>query len=192
VFDIETDVPGTVIAAKLNAPGSWHDSRVAQPIYEKLLTKTPAGYYLVADTAFPRGTNQIQGRIRAPIKAGQKITGTHAEVEEKLAFNRELLSYRQTAEWGMRALQGAFGRLRIPLEVNHTERRAKLLETCIRLHNLRARRVGINQIRSVYMREWRATEELDDLWRNFESMLFAEQRSRDRVSKYHVYASYED
>jgi hypothetical protein len=46
----------------------------------------------------------------------------------------------------MRALQGAFGQLRIPLEVNHTERRAKLLETCIWLHNLHAQRVGINQI----------------------------------------------
>ena len=192
MFDIETDVPGTFIAAKLKAPGSWHDLCVAQPIYEKLLMKTPAGYYLVANTAFPQGTNQIQGCIRTPIKVGQKITGTHAEVEEKLAFNRELLSYRQTTEWGMRALQGAFGRLQIPLKVNHTERRAKLLETCIWLHNLHAQRVGINQIRSVYMREWRVTEELDDLWRNFESMLFAEQRSRDRVSKYHVYTSYED
>ena len=88
MFDIETDVPGAVIAAKLNAPGSWHDLCVTQPIYEKLLTKMPAGYYLVADTAFPRGTNQIQGCIRAPIKVGQKITGTHAEVEEKLTFNR--------------------------------------------------------------------------------------------------------
>lgn len=181
-----------MIAAKLNAPGSWHDSRVAQPIYEKLRTQTPSGYYLVADTAFPRGTNQISGRIQAPIKAGQRITGDAQEVQEKLAFNRELLSYRQTAEWGMRTLQGSFGRLRIPLEVNHTEKRGDLLETCVRLHNLRANKVEINQIRTVYMKAWRETDELDELWTNFGNMLFSEQRRRDRVSNYHVYASYED
>lgn len=111
---------------------------------------------------------------------------------EKLAFNRELLSYRQTAEWGMRALQGSFGRLRVPLEINQTEKRACLLETCVRLHNLRANRVGINQIRSVYMKQWRETDELDDLWKNFENLLFSEQRARDRVSNYHVYASYDE
>ena len=96
--DIALSKSGSIIAAKLNAPGSWHDSRVAQPIYERLHTKTPPGYYLVADTAFPRGTNQIEGRIRVPIKVGQQLTGTRAEIDEKLAFNHKLLSYRQTAE----------------------------------------------------------------------------------------------
>ncbi|KAG6828836.1 hypothetical protein H0H93_014699, partial [Arthromyces matolae] len=51
---------GEIIACKLNAPGSWHDSRVARDIYEKLRTRTPEGYYLVTDTAFPRGTDQIK------------------------------------------------------------------------------------------------------------------------------------
>ncbi|EGO18422.1 hypothetical protein SERLADRAFT_375165 [Serpula lacrymans var. lacrymans S7.9] len=87
-----------IIAANLNVPGSWHDSWVAQPIYKKLRTKMPDKYYLVADTAFPRSTTQISGRICAPIKAGQHIPGTREDVAEKLAFNRELLSYCQTAE----------------------------------------------------------------------------------------------
>ena len=58
---------GEIIAAKLNANGSWHDSRVAQPIYEKLCIATPEGYYLVTDTAFPHGTDQIKGHICAPM-----------------------------------------------------------------------------------------------------------------------------
>ena len=66
-FSKETDdtffTVGTVIACKLNAPGSWHDSQVAQPIYKKLHTTTLEGNYLVTDTAFPRGTNQIEGHI---------------------------------------------------------------------------------------------------------------------------------
>ncbi|TDL17816.1 hypothetical protein BD410DRAFT_843265 [Rickenella mellea] len=181
---------GTIIAARLNAPGSWHDSRIAQPIYVKLLENTPAGYYLVADTAFPRGNNQIRGRIRAPLKAGQAIPGTHADVQEVLAFNRQLLSYRQTAEWGMRALQGTFGRLRVPLEINHVERQADLLETCVRLHNFRTEAVGINQIRTVYMPNWDVDPDLTT-WAPFEDMLFSDQRKNDRVARFHIVANYE-
>lgn len=183
---------GTVIAAKLNAPGSWHDSRVAQSIYEKLRTRTPAGFYLVADTAFPRGSSQIDGRICAPIKTGQRLRGTAEEIDEKLAFDRELLSYRQTAEWGNRGLQGSFGRLRIPLEINNDEKRGDLLEICIRLYNLRARRVGFNQIRTVYMPIWRQTAEDEEVWVNFENMLFSQQRRSDRVSRYHNFAEYDE
>jgi hypothetical protein len=91
------------------------------------LTHTPDGFYLVADTAFPRGVNQIQGKIRAPIKTGQRFQGTRDEIENRVAFDRELLSYRQTAEWGMRSLQGSFGRLQIPLEVGRQEERGDLL-----------------------------------------------------------------
>lgn len=72
------------------------------PVYEKLWTQTPPGYYLVADTAFPHGTDDIAGRIQKPLKAGQRIPGrNHKEVDERIAFDRELLLYRQTAEWGM-------------------------------------------------------------------------------------------
>ena len=192
VQEYATDrISGTIIAANLNALGSWHDAHVAQPIYEKLRSRTPAGFYLVADTAFPRGTRNIEGRICAPIKAGQRLHGTIEEIEEKLAFDRELLSYRQTAEWGNRALQGSFGRLCIPMEINHKDSRGDLLEICIRLHNLRATQVGLNQIQNVYMPQWRHTAEEEDVWSNFEGMLFSEQRKKDRVSRFHIYAEYE-
>lgn len=180
-----------MIAAKLNAPGSWHDSRIARPIYEKLRTRTPDGFYLVADTAFPRGVKQIEGKIRAPIKTGQRMQGTVDEIQERLAFDRELLSYRQTAEWGMRGLQGSFGRLRIPLEIGRQTERGDLLEICVRLHNLRAESVGINQIRNVYMPLWRQNREEEEVWMNFENMLFSDQRRSDRVARFHNIAMYE-
>ncbi|KAJ7735880.1 hypothetical protein DFH07DRAFT_870725 [Mycena maculata] len=72
---------GNIIAAKLNAPGSWHDSRITQDIYEKLRTRTPDGFYL--------------------------MRGTMDEIEERLAFDRELLSHRQTAEGGMRGVSSS-------------------------------------------------------------------------------------
>ncbi|KAG6913460.1 hypothetical protein DXG01_006709 [Tephrocybe rancida] len=182
---------GPIIAAKLNAPGSWHDAHVAQPIFEKLRMKTPEGYYMVADTAFPRGTSQIDGRIRAPVKAGQRLQGTAEEIQEKMAFDRELLSYRQTAEWGNRTLQGSFGRLRVPLDINNAESRGDLLETTVRLHNLRCRRVGYNQIQSVYVPMWRSTMEEEEIWLNFENMVFADQRRNDRVTRFHTFAEFE-
>lgn len=170
----------------MNGPGSWHDSRVAQPIYDKLQDDTPAGYYLVADSAFPAGTPALKGRIHSPLKAGLRLSGSQEELDARMAFNRQLLSYRQTAEWGMRSLQGSFGRLRVPLEVNDVGRRADLLEICVRLHNLRARRVGFNQIRTVYMHEWCADGDQLHLWQSFEHILFSDQRKIDRVSRYHV------
>jgi len=96
-----------------------------------------------------------------------------------MAFNRELLSFRQTAEWGMRSLQGAFGRLRVPLDINSEDARSNLIEICVCLHNLRAVRVGINQIRQVYMPQWQETAADRELWACFEEMLPGEQRQRD-------------
>ena len=51
-FAFMIHMEGVIIACSFNAPRSWHDSCVAQPIYEKLLNDTPDGFYLVADTAF--------------------------------------------------------------------------------------------------------------------------------------------
>lgn len=179
---------GEIIGSRLNAPGSWHDARVARPIFKKLRDQTPEGYYLVTDTAFPRGTSQIQGRIRAPLKAGSTLPADPVERAAVKAFDRQLLSYRQTAEWGNRGIQGTFGRLRVPLPINYTDHRADLLEGCIRLFNVRTRRVGLNQIRTVYMPIWNATKEQEDIWNHFEDMLFSTQRENDRVLQYHVHA----
>ena len=44
---------GEIIYACINMPGSWHDSRVARPLYDVLAEELLDGYYLVSDTAFP-------------------------------------------------------------------------------------------------------------------------------------------
>jgi hypothetical protein len=113
------------------------------------------------------------------------------QIEEKLAFDRELLSYRQTAEWGMRALQGSFGRLQLPLAIGDQDERGNLLEMCVRLYNLRAECVGYNQIRTVYMPLWHQSKEDEEVWTNFENMLFSDQRRLDRVSRFHNFPEYE-
>ncbi|KDQ52853.1 hypothetical protein JAAARDRAFT_50074 [Jaapia argillacea MUCL 33604] len=159
---------GEIIHAILNAPGSWHDSHVARPLFEKLRTSTPDGYYLIADSAFPRGTAAIQGKIQAPLKSGSHITDDVIEQVEILQFNRELLSYRQTAEWGMRMMQGSFARLCLPLDINDPDGRQRLLE-----------------IRNVYMPIWRETED-DEMWDSLGNMVFWEICHCDHVSRYHL------
>ena len=83
----------------------------------------------------------------------------------------------------MRAFQGSFGRLRVPLDIRDNHGRAQLLEICVRLNNLRANCVGISQIRSVYQPVW--MEEDEEMWFNFENMIFREIRARDRVGRFH-------
>jgi len=172
----------------MNAPGSWHDSWVAKPIYEKLRDRTPPGFYLVADTAFPHGTDTVEGRIKAPLKTGDKLQGTQASIEHRLAFDRQLLSYQQTAEWGNHALKQSFSRLCIPLPVQCARRRADILEICIRGHCLHTRKVGRNQIQTVYQPIW---SEAGIFPLDFHNTLFSELRANDRVSNYHTVAVYE-
>lgn len=83
----------------------------------------------------------------------------------------------------MRTLQGSFGRLRLPLQVNDPQARSNLLEICARLHNVRTTLVGINQIRNTYEPIWR---ESDDLWDSFGDELISEIGKKDRVSRFHV------
>lgn len=99
---------GVIIAAVLNAPGSWHDTRVARPLFDALRDRVPDGFYLCADSGFPKATGEVAGKLVAPLKAGEQVPADLMERSMVLEFNRNLVSYRQSAEWGMRALQGSF------------------------------------------------------------------------------------
>ena len=118
------------------------------------------------------------------MKAGQRLPRNQRERDAVLARDRQLLSFRQTAEWGMRQLRGGFGRLRLPLDINDNVGRRNLLEVCIRSMNLRVRRVGISEIRNVYFQVWQEDEDAD-IWNDLENVVFGEVRKRDRVARFH-------
>ena len=84
----------------------------------------------------------------------------------------------------MWALQGAFGRLRVPLPIEDILFRQDLLEICIQLHNVRVRCVGINQILNVYQPVWAPVEDVW-LWAQFEQVTFGEIRAMDQVTQFH-------
>jgi hypothetical protein len=187
-----TTVLGLIRSCVLNAPGSWHDSKVARPIYDKLVYDTPDGFYIIADSAFPHAPSNVELKIRRSLKSGERLPNNTSEQADFVNFNRALLSYRQTAEWGMRALQGAYGRLRVPLDANNSEIRLRILESCVRLHNLRTTRIGINQICTVYMPEWETTED-DRFWDDVEDMMqIKDVLKHDRVSRFHLLVVDED
>lgn len=133
---------GELIYVTTNCPGSWHDSRIAESLYKRLFEKTPTGYFLIADTAFPHSDARLRGKIKVPLKSGAQVSADPRERENVLEENRELVNARQAAEWGMRAIQGTFGRLRGKLPISRAAERRQILECCFRLHQVRVRRVG--------------------------------------------------
>lgn len=174
---------GTIIAATLNAPGSWHDARVAQEVYAKLITMTPDDRFLIADSAFPRTSPVLRSKIRTPFKRNARLPRDPEARQAAITYSNALVSARQAAEWGMRSLQGSFGRLRVPLDINNPLGRMRLLEVVVRLHNLRTRLVGASQIRTVYMRRWGG---LDDHWlENMRNEPFENVRRNDRVARFY-------
>lgn len=138
---------GTILWIKFNAPGSWHDARIAEGLFEKLINHCPEPFAILSDSAFPRN-EQMKFKILSPLKESE-VTLLSSEEKEVRAQSRIITSIRQAAEWGMRTVQGVNARLTTNLP-SDKEKRALLLETCFRLHNYRARMNQPNQIRTVY------------------------------------------
>jgi hypothetical protein len=70
-------------------------------------------------------------------------------------------SLRQAAEWGMRALQGSFSRLKARLGSNKAKR-GRLLLCIMLLHNFRTHFVGLNQIATVFNPEYEQYTNLEN------------------------------
>lgn len=105
-------------------------------MYTKLFQDTPAGYHLLADSAFPHKMS-MAGRIVTPLK--EDVIPKIRHHEQRLmymAIHRLVVTLRQAEEWGMRSYQGPFPRLKLPLSTNKLIR-AMLFRVTIRLHNYR-------------------------------------------------------
>jgi hypothetical protein len=60
---------------------------------------------------------------------------------------------RQAAEWGMRAIQSSFPRLKDMFVYEETSERRILMKMLCLLYNVRALTVGINQIKNVFTKQ---------------------------------------
>ena len=96
---------GVIIACALNAPGSMHDSVIADwgVIYPKLETVySQCGGRCVVDSAFSKRLFPFL------IKSSQDAYISSSADASLYTQLRQATSVRQAAEWGMRALQATF------------------------------------------------------------------------------------
>jgi len=140
---------GRIIACFLNSPGSVHDSTMADwgdvyKLWEEICDRT--GAVCCIDSAFKT--------CEAPclIRSSNDETKARDAAEHQIFV--QATSLRQAAEWGMRAIQGSFPRLKdkIKCELNGERKVFLLLAVC--LYNCRVERVGLNQIRNVCVPGW--------------------------------------
>ncbi|KAG9105542.1 hypothetical protein FRC07_009202, partial [Ceratobasidium sp. 392] len=154
------------------------------PDETKLTEDTPNGFFLIADTAFLTNTPELAEKIHTPLKQGSRLPADRDERVAAIEYSNRLTQARQAVEWGMRALQSVFSRLRVPMDINDPEGREQLLEVCTRLHNLWTRCVGINGIRSVYMPEPDSAEAA--LRQQAYSILFPRTQIHDRIGQFYL------
>jgi DDE superfamily endonuclease len=140
---------GRIIATVLNAPGSLHDSTLAQwgGIYNKLeQCFIETGGICCVDSAFAANNNPYL------IKSSQDTTRIEGSEEFRKAV--EATSLRQASEWGMRAIQSAFPRLKDAIKYEENGERKRILKLVPLLYNYRLEIVGLNQIRNTYVPLW--------------------------------------
>jgi len=158
---------GTISIAFFNVPGAVHDSQVAHwgRIYDKLeRVYNETGGKCTVDSAF--------GKVNRPflIKSSQDVLVssalTHEEQRLEIMQKRQATSMRQAAEWGMRGIQSSFPHLKDTFVYEETSERRIVMKMIVLLYNLRARMVGINQIRNVFMSrlDVNANDEIDVLY----------------------------
>ena len=101
---------GKILFACFNAPGSWHDSNVASPLITIVLDKL-GNYKICVDQGFKR-SGKLLNKFVGPIS--KKVRRNLSPVLRRalIRLHNIYVSLRQASEWGMRALQGSFSRLK--------------------------------------------------------------------------------
>lgn len=143
---------GTIPIAHMNIPGATHDSTIADwgDIYIKLeRVYNQTGGICTVDSAFRmRNAAYI---MKSSQNNSVGVGPTPAARRLDILRKQQCTSMRQCAEWGMRAVQSSFPRLndKFPFEARGERRIA--IKMMVLIYNLRARMVGINQIKNFFM-----------------------------------------
>ncbi len=136
---------GTIRICGLNAPGTMHDSTLADygNVYEKLeRVFIETGGKVVVDSAFRLANNDFI------IKSGQNVPLGNLQVVVRA---RDTTSIHQSSEWGMKQFQSSFPRVKDEFRLETQGERRIILLLVVYLFNYRMNLVGCNQIRSTFM-----------------------------------------
>jgi hypothetical protein len=165
---------GKIIYACVNYPGSWHDSQVSQNLIAKVVADI-GDFKICVDQGFPRSgdlLNKFVGPISERTRASLPIENRRAVLRKHNTY----VSLRQSSEWGMRALQGSFTRLKSRLTSDSKKRKTLITVICL-LHNFRTDVVGLNQIATVFNPEYEAVITL---------------HNQDRIARYYAHITGEE
>jgi DDE superfamily endonuclease len=139
---------GKIRACYINAPGTMNDSTMAKwgRIYDKIdELYASRGVKIVVDSAF------ASDRRDSVYKSYQNNFDQNGNIRQNAEIQRQATAVRQMSEWGMRALQASFPRLKDRMIYEEKGERRLILNLIVFLYNYRASVVGLNQIQSVYM-----------------------------------------
>ena len=144
---------GTIPAAFYNLPGCCHDSQLAdwRKLYEKLEAMyVETGLKFVIDSAFSSKNVDYLIKSSQDYLTADDGLDTYEEQVANLAVKQEATSMRQSAEWGMRAIQSSFPRLKDTLHYEEHGEQRLIFSSLFLIYNLRAHLVGLNQLQNVY------------------------------------------
>lgn len=146
---------GELIHAAINFPGSWHDTELAavSELYHPKLSDeyTRPGMAVLADSAFVITSRVTNGKIIRPRKSNevQDIPKSTYLAAVDTILQAAIPSEKQSAEWGVRVVKGAFPRLNVQLSVDVGKRR-RVISICCHMFNSPYSSRGLNQIRTTY------------------------------------------
>jgi len=158
---------GKIIFACINFPGSCHDAQVATSLIDKVV-RNIGDYKICVDQGFPR-SGDLLNKFVGPISRRNRANLPPENRRAVLRQHNKYVSLRQSSEWGMRALQGTFIRMKSRLPSNKRKRKL-ILTVIILLHNFRTHVVGLNQIATVFNEEYDA---------------YVNVRNYDRIAQYY-------
>lgn len=143
-------VDGTIVWYRHNCPGSWNDGETSRRFQQKIIREdiNLPNHGVLSDSAFPV-KDLMFGRIMTPLKDND-LEKAHPDARPALArIGKAITSMRQSAEWGMGAVEKVYRRLleRLPFD---QKRRALRLKCIHHLYNYRVRTTGISQIKTYF------------------------------------------
>ena len=138
---------GKIIYAALNYPGSWHDSSVSRKLNNAVIAMNE-DFKICVDQGFPR-SGLLCGKYVGPLSKRARALLAPNVRSAAIGLHNVYTSLRQASEWGMRAIQGSFPRLKCRLP-GDSKKRHDLLLTVTLLYNFRISRYGANQINTVF------------------------------------------
>ena len=133
---------GKIAICVLNAPGTYHDSTMADyGIYEGMeKIYELCGGKVVVDSAFKIADAEYL------VKSCQ----CDPFDIDALRLNRQATSIRQLSEWGMRMVQASFPRLKDAMLYEEKGDRMVILRLMVNLYNFTCEHIGINTIQNSY------------------------------------------